>query len=66
MHMDVYANAQKDLEEHKSHFRGGKWSCWGIRVLFICIAIFIRYVYSCATCLIKVGFEEHLEHTHTK
>lgn len=56
MHMDVYANAQNDLEEHKSHFRGGKWSCWGIRVLFICIEIFIRYVYSCTTCLIKVGF----------
>lgn len=53
--MDVYTNAQKDLE-HKSHFRGSTWNCWGIRVLFICIEIFIRYVYSCTTCLIKVGF----------
>lgn len=32
VHMDAYAKAQKDLEEPKSHFKGGKWKCWGISV----------------------------------
>lgn len=44
MHMDVYANAQKDPEEHKSHFREASGLAGGSECIYLHLNFYKKYV----------------------